>query len=1284
MPKNPFTCDYSYHSFRNVELPSYASIVNAIVQDEQGMMWIATKRGLFSYNGYNVEFYPCEKDMLESPIQAITKVSSKYLCVGRDGGLRWFDLEQETYAEPYPELANIPAVRSLTVFDGKLWIGTRDEGLLTFDLDTRELQKVPHEGKEESIVFALEAAGEKLFIGSYECLSYYDSRTGLRHHIDMGQGGRLTVNALLYDERYDCIWIGTEGRMFRYKIPTDSLETVEALQGNSYKALELDENGNLLIGTDNGLYIYNPERLDEPIRHVIHDSRNSNSLCNNVVWDIYCDRNHHVWLATDRGISYVKAATPNKIVQLPEIVLSGEGNLFGNLFIDSWGDYWLGGENGLIHVDKDLNMQWFRQEDPQYPLRHNRVRHVFEDSDREVWIATDGSIARYDRERCRFVYYTLTDEAGIRDANWSYRIYEDRQGRFWIATYQGGLFIVDKKALMAHDNRIPFRTLNNISSHMGELDKLGSILYHLEDDGKGKLYAVTQNGLAVILIEDCRVKVYPFYPYNITFAGGYLWYSEEGKLCRLNPLTEEVEVISSPERKRQVHTFVHHGDKLWFSATDGIYSVDMKTCHIRQVSPTERNLQTGVYHALTDEVIWGGEDCFVSIPASSEKPVHTHPVSITAIYSNGKRLLPTKDYSEKSSRFEPVIRLRSRKDLQLDLSSFTYRNLNEESFYYSIDGSRWQSLNKGQNRLTFANLSGGTYRLRLCNGNPEEHPKVVITAYSIGIPYPWYATPLAFACYIILLVVAVWGIVRRTQLRNRREYERKEREKSLELSNMKMDFFVNISHELKTPLSLIIAPLSRLMAESKNGEQRDALASIHQNALRLNTLIYKILDFKQIETEDENTLIRSHVELCTLLQNDIKTFSNVLKEKNIRLNYTANTDTLWLNLDILKIESCFINILSNAIKYVPDTGGCIDVSLQQQKEQVVVGISDNGSGIDEQELSLVFVRFFQGKNARRHSEGTGIGLYLVKKFIELHGGSVEIKNRQGTHVLLTIPLGGENSFSAEETSEEAFSEVTDTAAKKKLLVIDDNHEMVAFLINTFSKEYTCLKAYNGKEGLQVMEEEQPDIVIVDQMMPVMDGLEFSRAVRHRQQTADVPIIMLTAKDDMQTELESIKIGVDAFMAKPFDVKKLNLRIAQLLYKRDSLEKSIRIEAITHPEFTVDDNLRTQDEQLLERITRCVEENMENEELNVSALAQQVGVEQKRLYRKVKQLTGMSPVNYMRKLRMKKAAVLLAQQKFTVSEVMFLVGYTNASHFAKCFAEEYGMSPRAFMKANLPK
>jgi signal transduction histidine kinase/ligand-binding sensor domain-containing protein/DNA-binding response OmpR family regulator len=1281
--QNPLRRDYTYQAFKNIVLPFDANIVNTIYQDQQGIMWFGTKRGLFNYNGYNIHEYINDKKSDGNSILTIAQIDSQYLSIGTDYGLLWFNLKTEQYEDIHPELEILKAIRSLAFFDNKLWIGTRDEGLYYYDIYSKELHKLALENIDETLIYALEPADDKLFVGSYECLSHYDIRTRKRYRIDFENKKRLMVNSLLWDKTNECVWIGTEGLLFRYGIVNKRLEQQPFLSGNSFKTLAIDNKGNLLIGTDVGLYVYDP--VLEKYNHIIHDSRNSQSLCNNVIWDITCDRKHNIWLATDRGVSLVQANAGYWFIHLSEIVQVGDGNLFTHLYIDSKDGYWLGGENGLIYIENEKNkyqVKWFQANDTAHPLNHNRIRYIYEDRNRNIWIATDGSIARYDRDKNRFIYYTIQDISGKKNANWAYDIYEDKHGRFWVATYMGGLFILDKNELIASEANKPF---SNITCHLDNESGLGNVIYQIISDDEGYMWVNTQKGLACINMETFKVELKGIFLDNMIYDNHNIWFSAQGQLFRYD--ISESRVIQYPfsANRGQIYSFVKENSRIWFSSTNGIFYLDTHANKVCNVSKSENYYQSGFYNQKNNEILWGGEDC---VTCFSLEQIDTRQPSdlvyITTVLANGKRLIPETDYEGDNPRYGTTIKLKQRDNITLELSSYSYFQQNEETFYYQINNSeKWQSLEKGQNHISFVNLPGGEYVLRLSNTNPGEDGDAIISTYTIRIPYPWYSCWEAYLIYIFSLLGAILLFIRYIQKRHKKKYEQREKEKSLELSNLKMDFFVNISHELKTPLSLIIAPLSQLISEISNVKQKESLMSIHKNSLRLNTLIYKVLDFKQMEFESENSLIRSHVELYALLQNCIATFSTVVKEKQIQLTFSSETDTLWLNLDILKIESIFINLISNAIKYVTEKEGVIKVSLHKDGDTVCITVADNGIGIKEEELPLVFVRFFQGKNKKRHSEGTGIGLYLVRKFVELHNGHIEIWNDKGVTVEVTIPTTGENGIIMDNQSMDLQME-QESVEGTTLLIVDDNKEMVAFLVETLSKQYQCMEAYDGKEGLQAVQEYNPDLIIVDQMMPVMDGFEFSRSVRHSQPTASIPIIMLTAKDDMESELKSIKTGIDIFISKPFDIKKLILRIAQLLQKQKSMKKSIRIEAITQPDFNIDGDKRTADEILLEKVTKAIEENMEKEEFNIIMLTEIMAIDQKQLYRKIKQLTGMTPINYMRKLKMKKAAVLLTQEKFTISEVMYLVGYTNASYFTKCFSEEFGLTPKQFIINNKEK
>ena len=1251
----------SYSTFKNISLPFDANQVNAVCQDNQGLVWLGTKRGLYSYNGYDLHEYQDERHLDRNQIYAVIHVSldREYLCLGTSRGVKWFDLMDECIRSPYLHTEITKAVRSLAVYGGYLWIGTQDYGLKRMSLSDGTIEdSVLDEGRETTI-YSLESTDDGLFVASYEHLSRYDERTGQRRQIKLNDSGRLMVNSLLCDKSNGCVWVGVKGCLYKYDMIKDEVATFLEVPGISLKTLALDADGNLLLGTDVGLLVLDLEK--KTFTQVAHDSRNTRSLCNNIIYDILSDSNHSVWLATERGVSLAQANTVQHYIHLSELVSSGEGNLFTFIHKDSFGDYWLAGKNGLVHLSNDKEVAWFRTDSENYPLKHNRVRHVYEDINHDIWIASDGGVGKYDRMNDRFDYYQIQTQMGDRNANWAYYITEDKFGRIWVASYKGGLFVCDRKNMQ-------------VLYHFGEDSDIGNDIYLMQNDDDDHIWASGSNGLVSIDVNTMEVKRHDIYTFNMLYFKGAIWYSLYGKLYRYDISTASNVNVSFSETCNQIYSFIPAGDRIWFTSSEGVFSVDPTANTVSSVSNTSDYYLCGLYDGQYGQIVLGGEDCIVRMPLN-RGVVTGRPASvcITSITSNGKLLTPGVDYGGGNPRYGNTVELKRNSNVVIELSSFSYQS--EDSYYYRFDNEKpWSALGKGQNHISLINLFGGTYDLQLSCSNPESDPSAVVTEYNIYVPLPWYLDEKAIIAYLLALVGIVIGIIRQLQIRNRRNYELREKEMTLELSNMKLDFFVNVSHELKTPLSLVIAPVSSLLSETRNAKQRKTLQTIHDNALRLNTLIHKILDFKQMEVESEDTLIRSHVEIVALLRNCIGIFSAVIVEKGIKVNFHGLKDAVWASMDRIKIESAIINILSNAIKYVESGKGIIDIEAVVTGDNLHITISDNGCGIDKDDLPLVFVRYFQGK--RRKAEGSGIGLYIVKKYIELHGGTISIESDRGTKVKLTIPLADVGTELVENISGGAEDVLAGTSAR--ILIVDDNKEIVAFLAETLSQHYQCREAYNGKEGLAAIEDFDPDLIIVDEMMPEMDGLTFSRNVRRNYQTAAVPIIMLTAKDDMDTELQSIKAGVDVFMPKPFDIKKLQLWIAQLLQKRDSIEKSVRIEAVSRPDFIENHDHKSSDEIFMEKATKAIEDNMGREDFDVSLLASMLSVENKQLYRKLKQLTGYSPVNYIRKLRMSKASILLKEDRFTVAEVMYLVGYSNSSYFSKCFSEEFGMTPKEFV------
>ena len=618
-------------------------------------------------------------------------------------------------------------------------------------------------------------------------------------------------------------------------------------------------------------------------------------------------------------------------------------------------------------------------------------------------------------------------------------------------------------------------------------------------------------------------------------------------------------------------------------------------------------------------------------------------------------------------RFENVIKLNGREDIVLDLATFAYTRKNAEIFWYKIGGNGgWHSLPNGSNRIMLSHLSGGEYKLYLTTD--AEHADESVTEYILKVPYPWYLRWWAWMLYLMAVVIVVWLILNRYKRREQLLFEQRERERVMSLTQQKMDFFVDMSHELKTPLSLIIAPLSKLLSETSNAKFRDSLKSIHGNALRLNDLIHRILDFKQLEAEGENQILPSHVDLCSLVSGCIDEFAASTEERNISIIRELPENPLLIDIDVVKVQMVIRNILSNALKYVEEGIGKVVVRVEKMQSEAIISINDNGPGVPNSDLSKLFNRYYMGQNAH---DGSGIGLSVVKKYVEMHGGEVKAENKGGLKVTFTLPLSATPTIEADKEK--------DVSEKQTVLIVDDNREILDFLTTALESSYQCLTAQSGEDAMKLIETTIPDIVITDQMMPGMDGTELCHRIRHNHSTELIPVIMLTAKDDSNTELKSIRSGADVFMPKPFDLRKLQLHIVQLLNKRKAIEQNTRIETLTsvsHEELAL-----TNDEELMERIVSLINSNMQSEEFNVTKLCNLLCMDQKQLYRKLKQLTGETPVSFIRKQRLQRAAVLLKQDRFTVSEVMYQVGFSSASYFSRSFTKEFGVLPKEYLSSD---
>lgn len=498
-----------------------------------------------------------------------------------------------------------------------------------------------------------------------------------------------------------------------------------------------------------------------------------------------------------------------------------------------------------------------------------------------------------------------------------------------------------------------------------------------------------------------------------------------------------------------------------------------------------------------------------------------------------------------------------------------------------------------------------------------------------------------------------------------------ERRRAVADAERRLTFLADISHDLKTPLSMIIGPLSVVRERPLDNDTRKKLEVVYEHAMKLNALIHRTVELNHLDSDADSMLIISKVEAVEFCSGIMDSYRETHPEKTFV--FQALIPGLYIDVDVVKLESVINNLLSNACKY-SGSNATISCSVGCNGSNVEIIVSDDGVGIPADEQSLIFQRMFRSPRTAKGYEGTGIGLYLIKKFLELHGGTIELYSREneGTTFIVSLPI----SKSSIEDLDRRVTEGKDTAAdnRTKILVVEDNDSIASFIQSVLDEEYNVIVAANGRSGLAVASSFQPDLIIVDEMMPIMSGLEMCRRLKENPRLALIPVIMLTAKTDNRTEAESVKCGIDVFMSKPFEADILLGRIRHLIESKHTMMHAARIEAMTTPKPV---EIESVAERQLAEITRIIEENMSDSDLNVNTLAEKSGIGTKQLYRLIKKLVGVTPVDYIRRMRIRKAAILLEQHKFTVSEITYMVGFKTPSYFSKCFINEFGCKPSQY-------
>lgn len=1258
-------------AWKNVSFNGHASAAHSMLMDSHGMIWIGTNYGLFFYDG--ISSHPVDATALNgAQIYAMVEYGN-HIYLGTNHGLLLMDHLTGNVTKGGND--SIKEIRSLLLVDDTLWVGTL-YGVFTVDMREGDTCDVTCGLPHKSVYSILRDTRGIIYAGTFDGLAKWDSVrevfTPIKSYPSTHKPNNLFVNCMIESPDGTFLYVGCEGALYKYHIANDAWENIPEIEGNNIKSLTRVANGHVIIGTDNGIY----DAGNDTIRHYRHDSRYAYSLADNEIWCLLADSDSNVWAGHERGISISSHSNSIRKIRLSSLSHTGDGNEIHCILRDSSGDLWLGGTNGVLRLPCRDKSAWYRHDNASNSISHNKIRSINEDSDHNVWLSTDGGLNRYDRTADGFEIFRIVDSEGNHGTNWCYAM-EEVDGDYWIGGFLGGLHRLPKSDFASGAGVIRSAFSLNADGGMPVSDSHrlpNDLVNDIAIDSAGKIW--------ILLFRDDNLHCYD--PASDTMkhfdihqlTGGYLSHISKDNAGRIWCTFNGGAIIFNADGSNRTVRFADDsedeaviaiapvGDDMWISTYNNLWKIDGTTL-AASIVPIPQKEYTAIYEdKATGDVILGGTDEIVVIdPETLTNRTGLKNINFVLVNTgdgSGNR------YDLKSGG--EIIRLAYGGNLSLIVSALDYAPEAVHRYMYKLAKSPtdtvggWTMLPEGVNAIAFTDLRMGEYSI-LVKRIGAAGPAV---ALPLHVAAPLWLSWWAIAIYILAAVAIVTAIVIYFKNKNQRHFQEEERRKSLENVEKKLTFLSNISHDLKTPLSMILGPASLMKEKAKDEETRRHLDTIYDNAVRLNNMIHKTIELEHIENDDDSLLILSTFDAVNFCKGVFETFRENHPQK--KFVFHTSCSEIFIEADAVKFESVMTNLLSNACKY-SDNDATISCGVSRAGDNVEIVVSDDGMGIEEIDQPLVFQRMYRAPSTAKLHEGTGLGLYLIKKYLELMKGHIDLYSRkgQGTSFIISLPI-------SEKVAESSMQVAEPDDDRPKILIVEDNAEISAFISGLLSGEYTVLTAENGRSGLAIASSFFPDLIIADEMMPIMTGLEMCRRLKQIPRLGSTPIIMLTAKTDTVTENESIRLGIDTFMLKPFEPNVLLTRIRQLLKLRNDLREKVRISTITEAKPIEAESVA---EKQLARIAKIIEENISDPDLNVNFVCEKSGLQQKQLYRIIKKYMDTAPLDYIRSVRLQKAAMLLTQKRFTVSEISYMVGFKTPSYFAKCFHAHFGVKPSMY-------
>ena len=1299
-----------------------SSFVNQVYIDNDGFIWVATRNGLNKYDGY--QFRTIKKEisanmgMASNYVNYIMQDSRGTFYVGMYGALQSFNGYRFQDIQVYDLQNRImpPYVTCiLERHSGEVLIGTSGHGLLQV---TNAHQAHQIGGAIADIVGVrqmIEDSQNRLWLITEEQgLICYDGKKTIRYFNDDALSTQLRSIREGKDKK---IYIGTsqnglyvlgEKGIFEHIAVTSDLPIVEIF---------INHLGNLMLGYDGkGFGIFNPQ-TGTLTNNPFYSNEIDLSLCK--CYSITEDKMGNMWFGLLQKGIYMQPREEHLFHYMGYKL--GPQNLIGqacvtSVLIDSRGWTWIG-------TDKDGLYSFDHNNRPIFHYKANfpsTILALTEDDKGHIWI---GSF----REGCGWIdaashsYHpqSLPQGSVVSVFDLEY----DQRGNIWMATMGEGLLRLNistgtVKAYITKENAVIDRKVNNIiNNYVSQVS--------LSPDGQ-RIYLATSMGLCCMEIAtENWTKVFGVNTLNYAVPtrvakeyNNKIWIGTNDGLYSYDLSTKEYRHLSMEKGLADNGIASLQQDKngmIWVGTDHGLCRYDPKNGTTRNYF-IDNGLQSNEFSdgavciSQQGTMLFGGVGGVTWFnPSDIKQSEWKAEVYLTAFLINGIEVTPetksgwyhvTDTTTIAAKRFALS---HGDNSFSILFSTLTYDNPEHISYKYRINKEDWVRMHPGVNEITFSHMAPGAYNFCVvAQWNDAETEERCFTVY---VRAPWYRTTLAYITYLLIIGLFLWQYL---YYRRRKEQDRlhlQEHVHAEEMSEAKLRFFMNISHEIRTPMTLIVSPLASLIKQDNDPHRRSVYETIRRNAERILALINQMMDLRKID-KGQMQMRMQETDLIGFIEDIHTLFTQQAQSKNITFNYEHDTQELPVWIDRNNFDKVVMNILSNAFKFTP-AGGEIRIRVTHQDENATISFYDNGEKIPEEQLKHIFERFYQSPTSMNNRKsGTGIGLDLTRSLVELHHGTISVHNNadgKGCEFIVTIPLGNghlkpEEMAIEKEDTEPATTllldndndndtpettEIPKASKVQRIVIAEDDQEIREYLEKELSDNYTVICCENGKEAFAEIIKTVPDLIISDVMMPEMDGNTLCSKVKTNPVTSHVPVIFLTAKNRDEDQLQGLETGADAYIVKPFNMDIVRRTIVNLIHTHQMLR--LKYGRNDQLEQQVDEvRMKSPDDKLLERIMSAINKNISNSDLSVDSIAEEVGISRVHLHRKMKELTGQTPHDFIRNIRLKQAAKLLASQNMNITEEMYACGFNNAASFSTIFKKFYGMSPREYMNKGKDK